>query len=60
MIAVVAPEDRAIVLCTLGTAWELAMYVHRHGWTEGAEEQLANLAERIGLWHQGGLGRWWS
>lgn len=60
MIAVSAPDDRAIVRCTLGHAWQLAMHVRVEGWHAGMELLLERIAVRVGIWHDHGMGAWWS
>jgi hypothetical protein len=60
VIAVAAPDDRAIVRCTLAHAWQLAMHARVEGWHAEMELLLAQLVARIGIWHQHGMGAWWS
>lgn len=57
--------ERAVVTSdpahrTLGYAFQLALLVDTTGWTVGAERSLCQLACRIALWHDGGMGGGWS
>jgi hypothetical protein len=60
VIVIAATDDQAAVRCTLGDAWQLAMHVRAEGWDAITMAMFVRLVVRIGIWHDHGMGAWWS